>query len=71
MTKLLKNQAIDKRDYQKRDAASDLLALLVTRLASFINKTASESLLQNKRQKSQQLPITADIQRINQFILKK
>lgn len=58
ITKLLRNRAIENKDERTRNAAMDLYGLLETRLvAAFVNKTSVESLLQNKRQNLQELPV--------------
>ncbi|KAJ8940795.1 hypothetical protein NQ314_010605 [Rhamnusium bicolor] len=63
------SDCIKSQNMQRKQDTEDLLVLLKTDLNSTVNKTASESLLRQKRQKSVVLPKTEDIKKLNSYLL--
>ncbi|KAG5874592.1 hypothetical protein JTB14_001226 [Gonioctena quinquepunctata] len=67
---LYKSECIKSKNNVGKSDAEDLAQLLNTALPAHINKTATESLLKQKRTKKIQLPSTEDIRLLNNYLLK-
>ncbi|KAJ8926271.1 hypothetical protein NQ314_021392 [Rhamnusium bicolor] len=67
--KLKVSDCIKNQDEKVKAETENLMALLKTDLNSTVNKTAAESLLKQKRQKTVILPSTEDIKTLNLYLL--
>ncbi|KAG5865181.1 hypothetical protein JTB14_024130 [Gonioctena quinquepunctata] len=63
------SECIKNNDLEAKTAAKNLLYLLKTSLPAHVNKTASESLLKQKRSKNVILPSTSDIETLNKYVI--
>ncbi|XP_023312450.1 uncharacterized protein LOC108916693 [Anoplophora glabripennis] len=61
-------ECIKSRDEKQKKDVEDVLVLLKTGLQGPVNKTAAESLLHQKRQKKEVLPLTEDVRKLNAYI---
>ncbi|KAG5872853.1 hypothetical protein JTB14_017534 [Gonioctena quinquepunctata] len=69
--KLFISECIKESNMELKKESKHLLHLLQTALPAHINKTAAESLLQQKRHKTPLLPSMDDIQTLNLFLLRE